>query len=186
MVRVSKFQKGSGTYKCSWCGKQTRETGDGESSVEMCSLCYEIAGVENMHSDDGHEGMMYECSECVDQLSADAKAYIPTHYKKEGKIVPMGDVFASVQDPSEYAQEQEAIAEFDGVAAISTLLEQGIKIKHLVKTNAELVKTLEKVTKYMTLLYNNTPYGQSPIAVGMVETMAARANELIQNSRKED
>lgn len=35
-----RFQKGSGVYNCIVCGKRTRETGDGESDVQMCALCY--------------------------------------------------------------------------------------------------------------------------------------------------
>lgn len=37
---TDKFELGSGCYECSDCGKQTRETGEGESSCELCLLCY--------------------------------------------------------------------------------------------------------------------------------------------------
>jgi len=50
------FQKGGmiragGCYTCSYCGKRTRETGMGESAVQMCALCYEISGLENSYAD---------------------------------------------------------------------------------------------------------------------------------------
>lgn len=34
------FRQGSGAYKCLECGKTTRETGEGESHVRLCKLCY--------------------------------------------------------------------------------------------------------------------------------------------------
>ena len=52
---VSRFEGGiSGTvYTCFVCKKRTRETGDGESSCQLCKRCYEEAGYENEHSDNG-------------------------------------------------------------------------------------------------------------------------------------
>lgn len=50
----SRFQRGSGVYVCRICSKRTRETGEGESSVELCFACYERAGWENTHSDEDH------------------------------------------------------------------------------------------------------------------------------------
>lgn len=47
----SKMQKGSGIYTCEECGKNTRETGNGESFVRFCRKCYEIGGLENSLSD---------------------------------------------------------------------------------------------------------------------------------------
>lgn len=51
MTRNSKFQKGSGQYQCIECGKQTRETGEGESQSKMCARCYGKAGDDNAVSD---------------------------------------------------------------------------------------------------------------------------------------
>lgn len=51
----SRFQRGSGVYTCRCCGKQTRETGQCESSCELCLACYEESGWENTHSDNDHE-----------------------------------------------------------------------------------------------------------------------------------
>lgn len=50
----TKFQKGSGCFKCSDCGKMTRDTGD-NGSVNLCPDCYELAGWENTHSDNDHK-----------------------------------------------------------------------------------------------------------------------------------
>jgi hypothetical protein len=38
-------------YRCRCCNKRTRETGDGESSCQLCWDCYDSAGVENECSD---------------------------------------------------------------------------------------------------------------------------------------
>jgi hypothetical protein len=47
----NRFNKNSGCYTCSCCGKQTRETGLGESSVGLCAYCYEEGEIENDFSD---------------------------------------------------------------------------------------------------------------------------------------
>lgn len=44
---------GKTVYTCVECGKQTRETGNGESGLELCAFCYDLAGWENSLSD-GH------------------------------------------------------------------------------------------------------------------------------------
>lgn len=46
-----RFQPGSGTYVCGVCGKQTRETGYGESDNGLCASCFRIAEWENALSD---------------------------------------------------------------------------------------------------------------------------------------
>ncbi len=46
-----RFQPGSGTYICRDCGKQTRETGYGESDSGLCACCFRIAEWENALSD---------------------------------------------------------------------------------------------------------------------------------------
>jgi hypothetical protein len=51
----SKFAVGVGVYTCRDCGKQTRETGEGESDLEMCKLCFLKAGWENTLSDEGFQ-----------------------------------------------------------------------------------------------------------------------------------
>lgn len=48
----SRFQKGSGVYKCESCGKMTRSTGRGDNEfVGMCAHCYEVGGYANAVSD---------------------------------------------------------------------------------------------------------------------------------------
>lgn len=38
---------GAGAYRCDDCGKLTRETGEGESSLHMCAFCYLRSGLRN-------------------------------------------------------------------------------------------------------------------------------------------
>ena len=64
MIR-SGFEKGSGCYKCRACGKLTRSTGRGDNEhVGLCADCYDDAGQENLHSDEGHEGAYADCAIC--------------------------------------------------------------------------------------------------------------------------
>lgn len=58
--KVSKFQGGhkGAVYTCRICGKKTRETGDGESSVDACAKCYYEGGLENEHSDNDGQHMV--------------------------------------------------------------------------------------------------------------------------------
>ena len=49
--RNSQYRSGSGVFNCSLCGKKTRETGEGNSSVQLCAFCYEEAMLENSLSD---------------------------------------------------------------------------------------------------------------------------------------
>ncbi len=66
MARSDRFeQRFGGLYTCGNCKKQTRETGDGESSVELCARCYYEAGLENEHSDNGgHAPPHPDCPYC--------------------------------------------------------------------------------------------------------------------------
>lgn len=73
-----RIQKGSGVYTCIDCKEQTRETGEGESQFDLCAACYEIAGMENQHSDDGHAGELNACSECQRQMTPKARAKLLT------------------------------------------------------------------------------------------------------------
>ena len=46
------FQIGSGVYTCICCSRRTR--GDGESNgCELCGQCFELAGWDNHHNDNG-------------------------------------------------------------------------------------------------------------------------------------
>jgi len=72
MARVNRFQTGSGVYTCRCCNKQTRETGDGESGVQLCLPCYDLAGLENEHNDRHHSGTTdADCDWCKGVRSMD-------------------------------------------------------------------------------------------------------------------
>ena len=50
----SHFEAGSGCYTCGICQKQTRETGDGESGLDLCWRCFDREGRRNTHTDYHH------------------------------------------------------------------------------------------------------------------------------------
>ena len=63
-----------GTYKCVECGKQTRETGNGESALKMCKRCDIVTSYENYHSDNCENGKSFEdCPECQSMVEASLK-----------------------------------------------------------------------------------------------------------------
>lgn len=47
----SEFRRGSGVYRCTDCGAQTRETGSGESHSRLCAICFEAASLYNLVQD---------------------------------------------------------------------------------------------------------------------------------------
>jgi len=47
-----RFRRGSGVFKCSLCGKLTRETGRSNSFVEMCPFCMEASEQYNLVQDE--------------------------------------------------------------------------------------------------------------------------------------
>ena len=53
-----------GLYDCGGCGKQTRDTGHGERSVDLCRACFVTATIENDHFDNGHEAIVKGCPQC--------------------------------------------------------------------------------------------------------------------------
>ena len=63
------FAKRSASYTCESCGKLTRETGYSESSCRLCKRCYVIASYENQHSDEGHDGPIESCAECLADIA---------------------------------------------------------------------------------------------------------------------
>ncbi len=65
----SLFQKHSGVYVCRSCGKQTRETGSGESSSLLCNICFNAGGLENEHNDYGHKIPVKGCPLCVEVVA---------------------------------------------------------------------------------------------------------------------
>ena len=72
----NKFQTGTGCYICGNCGKKTRETGSGESDCGLCLNCFELSGLENQHSDEGHSGNFKVCSVCLGLMSLNNKNHL--------------------------------------------------------------------------------------------------------------
>jgi hypothetical protein len=60
------FVKGGSTYLCNCCGKRTRSTGRGDNEhAKLCAKCFDIAGLENEHSDGFHRDQPNpECPDC--------------------------------------------------------------------------------------------------------------------------
>lgn len=55
-MAVKSFTRGSSTFICRCCGRNTRATRDrSEGDIELCAQCYELAGWENTLSDMGEE-----------------------------------------------------------------------------------------------------------------------------------
>lgn len=50
-AKKDRFERGSAVYKCTACGKQTRDTGEGERSADMCLSCYREGEQENAIAD---------------------------------------------------------------------------------------------------------------------------------------
>ncbi len=75
--RNARFAR-NGCYTCRTCGKQTRETGRGESSIRMCACCFEKSSAQNSVSDmgpdgDNHDGPTFKALEqatTVEQVDA--------------------------------------------------------------------------------------------------------------------
>lgn len=112
--KINRMQRGSGIYTCASCGEQTRETGDGESSCNLCKQCFHDAGMENSHSDGYHDadqqGPQDDCPICqreqkareaeiaakahdagydADTIECTLKTYVnlvPAHYVRMAKI----------------------------------------------------------------------------------------------------
>jgi len=58
MANASRFQRGSGVYKCGCCGRATRATGRGDNENNgLCAECYDLAGYENEVSDYGVDSL---------------------------------------------------------------------------------------------------------------------------------
>jgi hypothetical protein len=65
-----RFTKGTnpGTRTCYCCGKRTWAANMDTSGTDLCKWCYEEAGLENEHSDDGPDhhgkGPQQDCPLC--------------------------------------------------------------------------------------------------------------------------
>lgn len=78
-TKNNRFARGTGMYVCAVCKKQTRQTDPDSAGVGLCGLCYEVAGIENQHSDMGHECKLQECEECLSDLNDKAKDHCLAH-----------------------------------------------------------------------------------------------------------
>jgi hypothetical protein len=60
------FVKGVGTYKCECCNRTTRIVSDPTAyyTHRLCEPCYDLAGFENLHSDESHPGDLLDCPTC--------------------------------------------------------------------------------------------------------------------------
>ena len=65
MTNYSRFQKGSGVYKCRCCGKPTRDTAGDAVNCQLCAECFEVAGCEN-EVQDGIEGGLERLKSAVE------------------------------------------------------------------------------------------------------------------------
>lgn len=86
-----RFQRGSGVYTCYTCERETRDTGKGEGGLGLCAGCYEIMSIENMHSDDGHDGEVWDCDECKAQMSSKAQAHLSVYRAAMENHLKAGD-----------------------------------------------------------------------------------------------
>lgn len=53
-TRNARFQRGTGCFSCRVCGRKSRETGN-NGCGDICSQCFDLAGIENTFSDYGDE-----------------------------------------------------------------------------------------------------------------------------------
>jgi phage FluMu protein Com len=67
--KYDKFRRGRSTFKCTSCGRLTREAGD-NAYTDCCPQCYELAGFDNMFNDDGRKPTEAELKECNGLLAA--------------------------------------------------------------------------------------------------------------------
>jgi len=71
MKTRSGFEKGSGCYRCESCGKLTRSTGRGDNELSrVCVTCWDDGGLENEHSDFGHDAFVPGCPTCREECGA--------------------------------------------------------------------------------------------------------------------
>ena len=55
-----RFKAGSGCFTCRECGKLTRDTGNGEASLRMCTYCVAEAELYNELQDGHIDGDEYD------------------------------------------------------------------------------------------------------------------------------
>lgn len=83
-MAVSKFRRGSSTFRCNVCERLTRETGVQGLGMKICPQCFELAGIENEISD-GHS--------TLEERKADIEAYVADIYLKGGNVAEWKQTF---------------------------------------------------------------------------------------------
>jgi len=53
MRKMNRIAAGSGVYRCRVCHGRTRRTDQDAAQIGLCAECFELAGDDNMHNDDG-------------------------------------------------------------------------------------------------------------------------------------
>lgn len=62
------FVKGVGVYSCECCKRATRIVRDQAAYfARLCEPCYDLGGLINLHSDEGHAGDIRECATCGEE-----------------------------------------------------------------------------------------------------------------------
>ena len=72
--RNSRFERGSGVYNCSICGRCTRHTGVQSTGSDLCPQCYELAGLQNMVWD----------GDALESVAHDRDAFLSEAIKRGG------------------------------------------------------------------------------------------------------
>lgn len=67
-ARNSRFQIGSAVFTCMGCGIRTRDTGDGVD--HLCHDCFELAGWDNHHNDNGTKPTEAEMANYIGHLKS--------------------------------------------------------------------------------------------------------------------
>lgn len=70
----SKFQRGTGVYTCTVCGRRTRETDQDAASLKQCAQCYEIGGLENLVADSSDPEEIAKAEARIKVLTAEVEA----------------------------------------------------------------------------------------------------------------
>lgn len=116
-TKHDRFERGSGVYKCGVCKKNTRETDEGESNVELCRACYIESGIENEHNDGHHDKKTdTECKLCKKDNTMKNKTYLV----KLVELGPDGSEYGTIAEqkvpPQDYFSTTFAISIGDVIA----------------------------------------------------------------------
>jgi hypothetical protein len=65
----NRFSRFNQPVPCRMCGKLTLENVNGCIGLELCAPCQEAAGLENEHSDVGHDTPVPNCPTCNKEVT---------------------------------------------------------------------------------------------------------------------